>query len=60
MTFPIFHRRDRRASQLQMRGFLMNDNGEPDYVDFIRGRCNGFLSVTLPIEGGTELVVKIC
>ena len=38
----------------------MIDNGEPDYVDFIRGRCNGLLSVTLPIEGGTELAVKIC
>ena len=37
----------------------MIDNGEPDYVDFIRDRSNGFLSVRLPIKGGTELPVKI-
>jgi hypothetical protein len=37
----------------------MNDNGEPDHVDFIRDRSNGFLSVKLPIKGGTELSVKI-
>jgi hypothetical protein len=37
----------------------MIDKGEPDYVDFIRDRSNGFLSVRLPIKGGTELPVKI-
>lgn len=47
------------APQLRIGGFLMNDNGEPDYVDFIRDRSNGFLSVKLPIKGGTELSVKI-
>jgi len=47
------------APQLRMGAFLMNDNGEPDYVDFIRDPSNGFLSVKLPIKGGTELSVKI-
>ena len=47
------------APQLRIGGFLMNDNGEADYVDFIRDRSNGFLSVKLPIKGGTELSVKI-
>lgn len=48
------------VSQLRIRGFPLNDNGEPDYVDFIRDRCNGFLSVKLTIKGGTELSVKNC
>ena len=37
----------------------MIDKGEPDYVDFIRDRSNGFLSVKLRVKGGTELPVKI-
>jgi predicted O-methyltransferase YrrM len=47
------------APQLRIGGFLMNDNGEPDYIEFIRAPSNGFLSVKLPIKGGTELSVKI-
>ena len=47
------------APQLRVGGFLMNDNGEPDYVNFIRDPSNGFLSVRLPIKGCTELSVKI-
>lgn len=47
------------APQLRIGGFLMNDNGEPDYIDFIRDPANGFLSVSLPIKGSTELSVKI-
>jgi hypothetical protein len=37
----------------------MNDNGEPDYLDFIRDPKNGFRSMTLPIKGGVELSVRI-
>jgi predicted O-methyltransferase YrrM len=47
------------APQLKLGAYLMNDNGEPDYIDFIRDPANGFLSITLPIKGGTELSVKI-
>ncbi|MFT4438785.1 O-methyltransferase [Caballeronia sp. 15715] len=47
------------APQIRIGGFLMNDNGEPDYMEFIRDPSNGFLSVKLPIKGGTELSVKI-
>lgn len=38
----------------------MNDNGESDYVEFIRDLSNGFLSVKLSLEGGPERPVKIC
>jgi hypothetical protein len=37
----------------------MNDNAEPDFLDFIRDPANGFLSVTLPLKGGTALCVKV-
>ena len=37
----------------------MNDNGEPDFLELIRDPANGFLSVSLPLKGGTELAVKI-
>ena len=47
------------APQIRTGGFLMNDNGEPDYIEFIRNPANGFLSINLPIKGGTELSVKI-
>ncbi len=47
------------APQLRIGAYLMNDNGELDYIDFIRDPANGFLSITLPINGGTELSVKI-
>jgi predicted O-methyltransferase YrrM len=47
------------APQLRIGGFVMNDNGEPDYVDFVRDPANGFLSMNLPIKGGTLLSVKL-
>jgi predicted O-methyltransferase YrrM len=47
------------APQLRTGGFLLNDNGEPDYLEFIRDPANGFLSISLPIKGSTELSVKI-
>ena len=47
------------APQIRTGGFLMNDNGEPDYIEFIRDPANGFVSINLPIKGGTELSVKI-
>jgi predicted O-methyltransferase YrrM len=47
------------APQLRIGGYVLNDNGEPDFLEFIRDPANGFLSMTLPLKGGTELSVKI-
>jgi predicted O-methyltransferase YrrM len=47
------------APQLRTGGYVMNDNAEPDFLEFIRDPANGFLSVTLPIKNGTELSVKV-
>jgi len=47
------------APHLRMGGYVMNDNAEPDFLEFIRDLPNGFLSVTLPLKGGTELSVKV-
>jgi hypothetical protein len=47
------------APQIRLGGYVMNDNAEPDFLDFIRDPSSGFLSVTLPLKGGTELSVKV-
>lgn len=47
------------APQLRVGGYVLNDNAEPDFLDFIRDPNNGFLSLTLPIKGGTELSLKV-
>jgi predicted O-methyltransferase YrrM len=47
------------APQLRVGGYVLNDNAEPDFLDFMRAPGNGFLSVTLPIKNGTELSVKV-
>lgn len=47
------------APQLRVGGYVLNDNAEPDFLDFIRDPNNGFLSLTLPIKGGTELALKV-
>jgi predicted O-methyltransferase YrrM len=47
------------APQLRVGGYILNDNGEPDFIDFVRDPANGFLSLTLPIKNGTELSVKV-
>jgi predicted O-methyltransferase YrrM len=47
------------APQLRIGGYVMNDNAEPDYLEFIRDPGNGFISVTLPLKNGTELSVKV-
>jgi predicted O-methyltransferase YrrM len=41
------------APQIRIGGLVMNDNGEPDYLDYIRNPANGFRSMTLPIKGST-------
>jgi hypothetical protein len=37
----------------------MNDNAEPDFLEYVRDPQNGFLSITLPLKGGTELCLKV-
>jgi predicted O-methyltransferase YrrM len=46
------------APQLRIGGYVMNDNAEPDFLDFIRDPANGFVSMSLPLKGGTELALK--
>lgn len=47
------------APQIRIGGFLMNDNAEADFLEFIRDPANGFISMTLPLKSGTELAVRI-
>jgi predicted O-methyltransferase YrrM len=47
------------APQLRIGGYVLNDNAEPDFLDYIRDLENGFISITLPIKRGTELALKI-
>jgi Methyltransferase domain len=47
------------APQLRTGALVMNDNGEDDYLDFVRNPANGFRSLSLPIKGSTELSVKV-
>lgn len=47
------------APQLRIGGYVLNDNAEPDFLDYIRDPQNGFISVTLPVKRGIELALKI-
>lgn len=47
------------APQLRIGGYVLNDNAEPDFLDYIRDPKNGFISITLPIKRGTELALKL-
>lgn len=47
------------APQLRIGGIVMNDNGEEDYLDFIRDPANGYRSMSLPLKNNTELSVKV-
>lgn len=47
------------APQLRHGALVLNDNGEPDYLDFVRDPANGFRSLALPLKGSTELSVKV-
>jgi predicted O-methyltransferase YrrM len=46
------------APQIRAGGLVMNDNGEEDYLAYVRDPANGFRSMSLPLKGGTELSVK--
>jgi hypothetical protein len=47
------------ASQLRTGALVMNDNGEADYLAWVRDPANGFRSLSLPLKGATELSVKV-
>lgn len=47
------------APHLRVGGYILNDNAEPDFLEYIRDPVNGFISATLPIKRGTELAPKI-
>jgi predicted O-methyltransferase YrrM len=47
------------APQIRTGGYVMNDNAEPDFLEFVRNPVNGFISVRLPLQRGTELCVKV-
>lgn len=47
------------APQVRVGGLVMNDNGEADYLAYMRDPANGFRSMSLPLKGGTELSVKV-
>jgi len=47
------------APQIRTGGYVMNDNAEPDFLQFVRDPANGFISVTLPLKRGTELCVNV-
>jgi predicted O-methyltransferase YrrM len=47
------------APQIRTEGCVVNDNAEPDFLQFIRDPANGFISVSLPLKGSTELCVKV-
>lgn len=47
------------APQIRRGGYILNDNAEPDFLEFIRDPKNGFISMTLPIKRGTELALKV-
>ena len=47
------------APQLRIGALVVNDNGEPDYLEIVRDPARGFRSLSLPIKGSTELSVKV-
>jgi predicted O-methyltransferase YrrM len=47
------------APQLRIGGLVMNDNGEEDYLAYVRDPASGFRSMSLPLKSGTELSVKV-
>jgi hypothetical protein len=46
------------APQLRPGAIVVNDNGEEDYIAYVRNPANGFLSMPLPLKGSTELSIR--
>jgi predicted O-methyltransferase YrrM len=47
------------APQLRRGAIVFNDNAETDYLSYVRDPSNGFLGMSLPLKGGTEMSVRI-
>lgn len=47
------------APQLRPRAIVVNDNGEEDYLAYVRDPANGFRSLSLPLKGSTEVSVFV-
>lgn len=47
------------APQLRVGALVLNDNGEPDYLEFVRDPAHGYRSLSLPLKSATELSVKV-
>lgn len=45
--------------KLRVGALIMNDNGEPDFMEYIHNPRNGFISISLPIKTTTELAMKL-
>ena len=46
------------APQLRPGAIVVNDNGEEDYIAYVRNPANGFLSMPLSLKGSTELSIR--
>ena len=47
------------APQNPAGGLVMNDNGEQDYLAYVRDPANGFRSMSPSLKGATELSAKV-
>lgn len=61
-TLPSIDRRilDVVVPQMRVGALLLDDNGEPDVIAYLRDPANGFRSAALPFErASSELAVKV-
>ncbi|RYX80915.1 methyltransferase [bacterium] len=47
------------APQLRVGAMILNDNCEPDYMEYVRDPANGFRTMSLPFRRTFELSVKV-
>ena len=47
------------APQLRPGAIVIHDNAEEDYLAFVRDPANGFIGMTIPLKGGTEVSVWV-
>ena len=46
------------APQMRTGAVMVNDNAEPDYLEFVRDRSNAFRSITASLGRPTELAIR--
>jgi hypothetical protein len=47
------------APQLRHGAIVVNDNAEDDYLAYVRDPANGFLGISLPLKGSTEVSARL-